>query len=188
MERIDAYQERYLAYQKRRLLVHGKKKEIYSSQEIDSFFRVLNNRKSQRVFNGKPIDLNSMIGIYDAIDRAPSSCDRCAISTIDIRNKDQKDKLSKFLVGGRGWLQNADTILLLLANMVAYKSPAEVEYMPYLDAGVIVENIYLAGEALGIGVCFVNPNVRESDLETFNKLFVGDGLKFCGAVALGSYG
>jgi len=187
MEGIDVYQERYLAHQKRKLLMLSKRKETYTDQEIDSFLMILRNRRSQRVFNEQPIGMIDIIGICQAIDLAPSSCDRRAITVTLVNDKERKDKLSEFLVGGRDWLQNADTILLLLADMIAYKSPAEVDYMPYLDAGVIVENIYLAGEALGIGVCFVNPNVRKSDLEAFNKLFVDKGFRFCGAVALGYY-
>lgn len=91
------------------------------------------------------------------------------------------------MVGGRDWLSEAQVILLLFADMIAYKSPAEVGFMPYLDAGVVVENVYLVATALDIGVCYVNPNILVDGRAVFDGQFNPRGLRFCGAMALGRY-
>jgi len=95
--------------------------------------------------------------------------------------------LERLLVGGSDWLFNASIILLLFADMRAYKSPAEIDFMPWLDAGFVAENVYLAAEALGLGCCYVNPNIREQNIASFNETFNPLGFRFCGALALGHY-
>lgn len=70
--------------------------------------------------------------------------------------------------------------------MEAYKSPAEVDFMPYLDAGFIGMNVYYSATALGLGCCFVNPNIREENRKEFNSIFNKE-YRFCGAIALGNY-
>ena len=59
--------------------------------------------------------------------------------------------------------------------------------MPYLDAGFVAQSIYLVAEALGVGACFVNPNIREANKGAFNDEYNQAGLRFCGAMALGYY-
>lgn len=153
-----------------------------------SFFDVLAGRKSQRTFNSLGLSEYERGWIWEAVRLAPSSCNRQAIVVKVIRRRRSRLRLASLLVGGRGWLARATTILLLFADMKAYKSTAEREFMPWLDAGVVAENVCLTAEALGLGACFVNPNIREKDLGSFHKVFNPRGMRFCGAVALGNYG
>ena len=71
--------------------------------------------------------------------------------------------------------------------MNAYKSPAEKDFMPYLDAGVVIQQVYLTAEADNIACCYINPNIREEHKEFFNKIFNQEQRLYCGALALGSY-
>ena len=72
--------------------------------------------------------------------------------------------------------------------MDCYKNPAERDFMPYLDAGVIIQTAYLTCEALNYGVCFVNPNIRPENQEFFKQRFgIKENQLFCGALALGKY-
>jgi hypothetical protein len=82
------------------------------------------------------------------------------------------------LVGGKDWIEKADKVILFYADMLAYKSPAEKDFMPYLDTGFVAQNIYLICEVLNIACCFVNPNRTGEDLDR-------NGMRFCGAMALG---
>uniref|UniRef100_A0A6M3ISB2 Putative nitroreductase n=1 Tax=viral metagenome TaxID=1070528 RepID=A0A6M3ISB2_9ZZZZ len=100
-----------------------------------------------------------------------------------VRDAEEKGYFDKALVGGANWIKNANIILLLLADMVAYKSPAERQFMPYLDAGFIGMAVYCACESLGVGCCFVNPNV----LDTYEEDVSSRYNKLCGAIALGNY-
>ena len=165
---MDKYQKRYLAHQKRKAKVLAE---------------IIRERHSDRQFGNEDIDLSP---IWEAIEKAPSSCSRKAIGTICVADKDLKALLGGLLVGGVGWVHRANVIILLFADTEAYKSPGEIDFMPYLDAGVIVEQVYLAATANDYACCFVNPNVRESNQKFFYERFGGEGSIFCGAIALGS--
>ena len=139
------------------------------------------------MFNGQPLGEAELREVYEAIRLAPSSCNRQAILVKPVVGIDDKARLARLLVGGRGWLDGAAIVLLLFADLLAYKAPGESVYMPYLDAGFAGENAYLAAGAVGVGACYVNPNIRENDRREFNGLFNPHGHLFCGAVALGKY-
>jgi nitroreductase len=166
------FQDRYLAHQKRKAKVLSE---------------IIAERHSDRRFGPEDIDIAP---ILKTIDRAPSSCDRKAIVVTDIIDRDSKALLSGLLVGGVGWVHRANHILLLFADASAYLAKGEIDYMPYLDAGVVVGQIYLTATAHDYACCFVNPNIREENKEFFIDRF---GLAnvttygiFCGAIALGS--
>ncbi len=132
----------------------------------------MKNRNSTRVYSGKKVDNNELAVIAQCADFAPSSCNRHAIEIVESKEGTEE------LVGGTNWANKADKILLIYANMKAYKSPNEVDFMPYLDAGFYCQNIYLICEALNIGCCFINPNRTGKKLDR-------EGYTFCGAIALG---
>lgn len=183
---MDVYQERYLNHQerKRKSLMNTTGTTdfyIYSEQEQAVFESIAINRRSQRAFNGKEIDVLPILKMLETI---PSSCDRHGVYTKTITDRDDKDVLGGLLVGGVGWIHQANTILLLFADMTAYKGHSEGP-MPYLDAGVMVQMAYLAAEVNNIGCCYVNPNVRKNNQEFFQQRFGTD--LFCGAIALGKY-
>ena len=139
------------------------------------------------MFNDRELSEEELHGIYEAIRLAPSSCNRQAILVKPVADSVDRAALARLLVGGRGWVDGAAVVLLLFADLLAYKAPGEAEYMPYLDAGFVGENAYLAAEAAGVGACYVNPNIREKDRAEFDKIFNPRGLLFCGAMALGKY-
>lgn len=185
-QQVDVYQERYLEHQAR------KRESISGKPQMDAevrcaLFGILRARKSQRIFSEAEITEVELNQIYEAIRLSPSSCNRQAILVKPVTEEREKAELDCLLVGGKNWLGGAQIILLLFADMLAYKSPAERDFMPYLDAGFVGENVYLAATALNIGACFVNPNIRKEDRGQFDRQFNPRGLQFCGAMALGKY-
>ena len=178
-------QERYQAHQKRKAeSLAGKRKKHKDHKKNPKFWDVLERRSSTRVFGDGEVDLTNVI---KALELVPSSCDRRAISYEIVSARDAKTLLGGLLVGGAGWIHRADRIMLLYANSEAYRAIGEIAYMPYLDAGVIIQQTYLAAEAENIACCYVNPNVREEHKEVFNKFFNKKGLLYVGAVAFGKY-
>ena len=175
----DPYQERYLEHQYR--------KQRTITGVTNPVLAVLRSRRSQRMFNEQALSEDELHGVYEAIRLAPSSCNRQAILVKVVVDSVNRAALARLLVGGRGWIDGAAVVLLLFADMLAYKAPGEAGYMPYLDAGFVGENAYLAAEAAGLGACYVNPNIREKDRAEFDRLFNPQGHLFCGAVALGKY-
>lgn len=187
---FDEFQQRYLDHQKRKAKSlmgdRGVLRKPYTKKETETFFKILENRRSQRVFNDEELSKHELDEIEKAIRTAPSSCNRKGVFTRTITRREDKEVLSGLLVGGVGWAYRGKAILLLFANMNAYKNPVEQSYMPYLDAGVIIQTVYLTTEALNLGCCFVNPNIRDENERFFNNRFsVNDDLLFCGALVIG---
>ena len=181
------YQERYLAHQKRKKeSLQGKyeKEKTYTKGEISTVKKVFKNRNSSRVFNGESVDLKE---ILEMVETSPSSCDRKGVSYKVIEERADKDLLSGLLVGGVGWVNRADKIILLYSDMEAYKSPAEKDFMPYLDAGVLIQSFYLSCEVLGVKVCYVNPNIREENRDFFKSRYFPElgNYKYLGAIIIG---
>ena len=165
---MDKFQKRYKHHQE-------KKKAMLS--------KVLTDRHSTRVFKEGEVDIKPILKMIEA---APSSCNRKAIEYSVIQERLDKELLNGLLVGGVGWIHRADKIVLLFANKLAYKAEGEINFMPYLDAGVIVQTAYLACEVNNIGCCYVNPNIRKENREFFNKRFNPQNNIFCGAIIMGT--
>lgn len=184
---IDRFQERYLEHQKRKANNFDKDpdgaKIFYNDKRIIEMIEIMENRRSQRNFNDKKIEDGKIALIKESVLLAPSSCNRQAIYLREIDSYN----FENLVVGGTKWSLNADKIYLILADKEAYKSPNEKGFMPYLDAGFVAQNIYLMSEVVGIGCCFVNPNIREVDKIEFNNKYNKSGDYFCGAVVLGNY-
>lgn len=177
----DVHQDRYLEHLLR------KRQAIEEPRLARNFWDVLSSRRSQRTFNGRLVKSDVRKALFEAVRLAPSSCNRQAIVVSTAAMREDLERLDSLLVGGRGWLGEAALGILLFADMSAYKSPAEVDFMPYLDAGCVIENLYLAAEALGLGACYVNPNIREENRKAFQEDYNDKGLLFCGLMAFGYY-
>ncbi len=187
---MDEYQKRYLEHQEKKAKSLIGSKGIlhkpYTSKEKETFFKILENRKSQRVFSNEELSSHEIDQLEKAIRTSPSSCNRKAVITRTITKREDKEILSGLLVGGVGWAYRGQAIILLLADMNAYKNPTEQSFMPYLDAGVIIQTTYLTCEALNIGCCYINPNIRDENERFFNSRFnIDDNLLFCGALIIG---
>lgn len=161
-------QDRYLAHQ---------------SRKAQTLLGIMRERHSHRVFSERKVEEELVSVLREAVILSPSSCDRKAIRLVRINDRDSKALLGGILVGGVGWIHRAPEIFLLMADTEAYKAQGEVQFMPYLDAGCVVQQLYLCCTAMDLACTFCNPSVREQNQEHFQKVF-GDGI-FCGAFAFG---
>jgi len=164
----DPYQERYVAHQ---------------SRKRDVLIELMRERHSTRMFDDTPIPDDIVAGVISTKDLCPSSCDRQGVTTRIVTARDEKELLGGVLVGGVGWIHRAPTVILLFGDPVAYKAGDEATYMPFIDAGVVVQQFYLAATAYGLHCSYVNPNIRLHNRSHFAAVF-GDGI-YCGAFAMG---
>lgn len=166
---MDAYQERYTAHQARKRQV---------------LIEIMRERHSNRMYLDKPIPADVLDDLAEIVKLAPSSCDRHGVQISRVvTDRDSLALLGGLLVGGVGWIHRAPAVLLLHGDPKAYKAPGESTYMPYLDAGVIVQHLLLAATAHGLASAYINPNIRSFNQHYFDHVF-GSGI-YCGAVALG---
>jgi len=186
---VNNYQSRYEAHQfkKKNQLAFGDGDLLfkkYTKREQTVLQSILDNRRSQRVFNSDAISDEELTGILEQSKKAPSSCNRHGINIVVVRDRHDKEFLSGILVGGVGWVYRADTILLFLADPIAYASPNEKDFMHYCDVGFTTMPMWLKAESMNIGACYINPNIREQFKKYFYDTY--DGI-FVGALALGKY-
>ena len=152
----DIYQERYLNHQKK------KKEELVA---------IMKERHSNRRFSDKEVPQSTIKELLKVVDLAPSSCDRKAIKVKVITDRDQKALLGGILVGGVGWIHRAPVVLLVTADPKAYKSADEKAFMPYLDGGIVSQQLALMAATLGVHGCFANPNIRDFNKDHYHKIF-----------------
>ena len=167
---MDKYQSRYLAHQQR-------KKDV--------LIEIMKERHSNRIFSDKEVPKEVINELLELKDLAPSSCDRKAVLPLVVTDRDAKSLLGGILVGGVGWIHRAPIIILLFADLTAYKAGDEYTYMPYLDAGCAIQQLYLATTAQGLHCAYANPNIREENKKFFMERYGNDNLLFCGAFAVG---
>lgn len=186
---MDIYQERYIKHQedKKEQLAsnYGEDKPELSDAYRQYLLTLSEHRASQRNFNREPVTFEELSYIFEIAGHSPSSCDRHATRIQVVQDRDTKQLLGGLLVGGAGWIHRADKILLLLGDENAYKEG--LEYMKYLDAGVMAMNIYNACEVLNVGCCFVNPNIRTEHSYIFRDIIPEENLILCGAIAIGHF-
>jgi len=162
---MNKYQDRYLEHQKR-------KKEL---------LELMAKRESLRDLK-KGVDPEFYEGLDGVLDLCPSSCDRKAIITRWFDDRKHLEIIGGLLKGGVGWAHRADRIVLLFGEKEAYAGINEVSFMPYLDAGVCIQQAYLYATANDVKCCFINPSCN--DLNYLQILCETDGV-FCGALAFG---
>ena len=164
----DLYQDRYLAHQARKRAV---------------LIELMRERHSSRMFDERPVPPELVEEILATRKLCPSSCDRQGVGVRVVTERDELALLGGVLVGGVGWIHRAPVVALLFADPLAYKAGDEVSYMPYLDTGVVVQQLYLAATAAGLATAYVNPNIRPINKSHFAEVF-GDGI-YCGAFVMG---
>lgn len=183
------YQDRYLEHQKR------KKEQLTYSEETDTkpepiemVYEALNQRRSQRIFNNDQVTEEQYKKLLEAATMAPNSCNRHGVRLRPVGDRRGKELLGGLLVGGVGWVHRSQIIFLLLADPEAYGSPNEKDFMHYCDVGFKAMNMWLMAESLGLGACYINPNLVDKAVftEKFGKLDDKE-LIFCGALAIGNY-
>jgi|GEM_PF-1257032 len=171
---MTEYQQRYLAHQQ-----FGKK---------DQLIAIMKERHSQRQFDTKEIPEEVVQEILSSCRYAMSSCDRFGVRILVTDDRDDKAILNGLLVGSVGWIYRAKVVLLLMADPRAYQANDEIGFMPYLDAGILIEHISLLSTSMGLRSAYSNPNIRPNNVAHFKQLFMPEGWSdviFCGAIALG---
>lgn len=171
--------------QKRYLLHQGKNK-------AGELAAIMKQRHSNRIFDQKEVPQELINELAEACKYTPSSCDRRAVRLKLITDRDDKALLNGLLVGGVGFVYRVPAIFLLFGDKDSYKAgdPAgsEVNYNLPLDAGIIVNQLWLTAISKGLHATFVNPQVRERNKDHFYQNFKPrgwDNPEFMGAFCFG---
>ena len=140
--------------------------------------RTIDNRRSTRAFKDEEISSEDKKEIFEAIINAPTAGNMMLYSVIDVTDQDKKDRLA-VLCDNQPWIKTGKLILLFVTNSLRwYESYNEVSdddklnpslsdyYLSCNDALIAAENAVIAGEALGIGSCYIGDiieNIEEGE-------------------------
>lgn len=171
-------QERYLLHQ-------GKNK-------AGELAAIMKERHSHRIFDSKEVPQDVINLLADMCKYTPSSCDRRAIRLKLVTDRDDKALLNGLLVGGVGFVYRVPAIFLLFGDRDSYKAGdppgSEVDYNLPLDAGIIVNQLWLSAISNGLHATYVNPQIRERNKKYFYDTFSPKGWsnpEFMGAFCFG---
>lgn len=114
-------------------------------------FEAIQNRRSIRSFEDRPVPDDIVRRIVEAGQWAPSACNRQDWKFIVIDSQDVKDRIVKETAAH--FLGKSPLLIL-----VAYSNQTDnLEYKDHLlSAAMAIQNMQLAAHALGIGACCVN--------------------------------
>ncbi len=114
-------------------------------------FEAIQNRRSIRRFENRPVPDDIIRKIVEAGQWAPSACNRQHWKFIVIDSQEVKDNILK---GTAAYFVSKSPLLIL----VVYSNQTDnLEYKDHLlSAAMAIQNMQLAAHALGIGACCVN--------------------------------
>ena len=119
----------------------------------DDMLRLLQMRRSRRIFSDTPLTDDEKAKICSAAQYAPSSCNRQSLELIFVEDSALKKTVSQSVTGGRQFFHKAPCIIVIISDIRDYRYP-EDRVVPYMDAASAVENIYLMCETMGLGCCW----------------------------------
>ena len=117
------------------------------------FYDVLRTRKSVRSFRDDAIPQVSLDKIAEAVQLAPSACNKQPWSFRVVIDLEMKEKICSVYTAD--WLKEAPAIVVGLANMDACWRRLEGNPIADIDMGIAMEHLILAAAAEGLGTCWI---------------------------------
>jgi len=118
------------------------------------FYETIRTRRSCRGYlPDKPVSAESLGRIAEAIDLAPSACNKQPLKFLFVRNPEVRKKIGK--VYQPAWLMEAPVIAVVLGcDAEAWHRPEGDSIVP-VDAAIAMEHFVLAATAEGLGTCWI---------------------------------
>jgi nitroreductase len=144
------------------------KKAILGSVDLD-FKTFFNSRHSIREFSDEVVDSAIVLQAVDIAKKYPSVCNRQAIRTYLITNKDKVLEHLSYQSGNRGFGEKIDKVIIVTADLGPF-SKAEERNQPFVDGGIYLMGLLLSLHSVGLGAVALNWSTgKKSDL-AYRKL------------------
>lgn len=135
----------------------------------------LQTRKSIRQFTGEPVSDADLKVIFETAQRAPTSINGQQVSLVYTRDKDKISKIAE-LAGGQQQIATADVFVAVVIDFnrtnhaaqatgktQVVEKTAEGIFMGAVDAGIMLNHLQSAAEALGYGTTAIGGIRANSD-------------------------
>jgi nitroreductase len=159
-------------------------------EKIYNVLKVIQDRRSVRKFDSRPVEREKILTCAEAARLAPSADHIQPWRFIIIDDPEIKEKFGKEVFSGiyrvTRWALNAPVIVVLLVdlNFLVHRVAKIVQGIPFylLDIGIAGEHFVLQAKELGLGTCWIGWfNVKRA--RKFLKVPVG--VKVCELMAVG---
>ena len=140
---------------------------------MNEIIKNIKNRRSIRKYKSDMIPASIIDEIIEAGTYAPTGMNKQSPIIISITNKEVRDKLSKLNAKIMGEnidpFYGAPVVLVVLANK---------DYPTYIyDGSIVIENMMLAANSLGIGSCWIHRAKEEFETEEGKEILRSLGIK-----------
>lgn len=117
------------------------------------FYKVLKTRRSIRSYKADTIPQKSLDKIAEAVQAAPSACNKQPWNFRIVLNDELRAKIGKCYNGA--WLAEAPAIIVALGNSEDCWKRIEGTPITDIDMGIAMEHVVLAAAAEGLGTCWI---------------------------------
>ena len=138
---------------------------------------IMRNRRSVRKYTGERIDDEKIEKVLQAGMLSASSKGRRPWEFIVVRSKETLEKMAHSRVAGAAMLKGADTAIAVIAD--PEKCDVWVE-----DCSIVMANMHLMADSLGIGSCWIQGRLREAPDGRSTEDYVRECLGFPGTYRL----
>ncbi|CAH1212018.1 FMN reductase [NAD(P)H] [Paenibacillus auburnensis] len=131
---------------------------------MNEVLRTLNNHRSFRKYEQRPVEADKLRLIIEAAQSAPSWVNGQQVTVIAVQNEQRKQQLS-VLSGNQKHVADAPVFLVFCMDFYRTKLAAELEGQPFessgdvdallvgaVDVGIALESAVAAAESLGLGI------------------------------------
>lgn len=118
------------------------------------FYDVIKSRRSIRGYKNDEIPSDVIARIAEAVNLAPSACNKQPWKFKIIMNAEQRAEICKHY--SQPWLKEAPAIVVALGNFDdCWKRPQENTPITEVDTSIAMEHLVLAATAEGLGTCWI---------------------------------
>lgn len=133
---------------------------------MPDIFKILSSHRSIRKYKDQPIPDDLLDRILNSARQAPTSSNLQAYSIIVVKDKERKRTLAH-LCGDQPWVETCPVFLAVCPDLHRLQKVCEIrdyqsndKYMEIfivavVDAALVAQNIAMAAEASGLGICMI---------------------------------
>lgn len=122
-----------------------------------------------RHFSSEPVDLRLVEEAVALAQHTPSACNRQGWRTIIVQDKAVLEKVLANQNGNRGFGQEFDKVLLVVADIRYFNRDREL-FQPYIDGGMYAQSILNALHYKHIASCPLSASLHEEQEENIRKI------------------
>ena len=154
---------------------------------MQDIFKILQSHRSIRKYKAEPIPDDLLNNILTSARQAPTSSNLQAYSIIVVKDKEKKKTLAN-LCGDQPWVESCQVFLAVCPDLYRLQKVCELrnsksndQYLEMfivavVDAALVAQNIAVAAEASGLGICMIggirnNPDKVSELLRLPDKVF-----------------